>query len=194
MCIRDRGNVDDYEGGKSSGRSSGRSSGFSRGLGQGIGQAGVEAGVNLLGNGRRKHHHVRGGKISGKLGKVNNALQTYGPLAQSLANKFGIPYLSDALDTISDYTQSAQDIAELTGNGRRKHHRVRGGYFSHSASNVPHTRRLVRGETGHELQGSGPIKHHDGRSARASIVRQVMYERGVSLPQASKIVKEEGLY
>jgi hypothetical protein len=32
------------------------------------------------------------------------------------------------------------------------------------------------------------------RSARAAIVRQVMAERGVSLPQASRIVKEEGLF
>jgi len=31
-------------------------------------------------------------------------------------------------------------------------------------------------------------------SARAAIVKQVMAERGVSLPQASRIVKEEGLY
>lgn len=31
-------------------------------------------------------------------------------------------------------------------------------------------------------------------SARAEIVRRVMHERGVSLPQASRIVKEEGLY
>jgi hypothetical protein len=31
-------------------------------------------------------------------------------------------------------------------------------------------------------------------SARAAIVRQVMKERGCSLPQASKMVKEEGLY
>jgi hypothetical protein len=34
----------------------------------------------------------------------------------------------------------------------------------------------------------------DGRRARAAIVSQVMMERGVSLPQASKIVKDEGLY
>ena len=31
-------------------------------------------------------------------------------------------------------------------------------------------------------------------NARAAVVRQVMKERGCSLPQASKIVKEEGLY
>jgi hypothetical protein len=34
----------------------------------------------------------------------------------------------------------------------------------------------------------------DGRSARAKIVREVMQSQGVSLPMASKIVKEQGLY
>jgi hypothetical protein len=38
------------------------------------------------------------------------------------------------------------------------------------------------------------ILPRDGRTARADIVRQVMAERGVSLPQASSIVKNEGLY
>lgn len=37
-------------------------------------------------------------------------------------------------------------------------------------------------------------KGNDGRSARAEIVRQVMQSQGVSLPMASKIVKEQGLY
>lgn len=37
-------------------------------------------------------------------------------------------------------------------------------------------------------------KKPDGRQARAQIVRQVMQQRGVSLPQASRIVKSEGLY
>lgn len=35
---------------------------------------------------------------------------------------------------------------------------------------------------------------HDGRSARAEIVRRVMHEYGCSLPQASKYVKEHNLY
>jgi hypothetical protein len=34
----------------------------------------------------------------------------------------------------------------------------------------------------------------DGRAARAAVVRKVMQDRGVSLPMASKIVKQEGLY
>lgn len=35
---------------------------------------------------------------------------------------------------------------------------------------------------------------NDGRKARAQIVAKVMRERGCSLPEASKIVKAEGLY
>lgn len=40
-------------------------------------------------------------------------------------------------------------------------------------------------------RSAGP---NDGRRARAQIVKKVMMERGVSLPEASKIVKAEGLY
>jgi hypothetical protein len=35
---------------------------------------------------------------------------------------------------------------------------------------------------------------NDGRKVRAELVRKVMRERGCSLPEASKIVKSEGLY
>jgi hypothetical protein len=34
----------------------------------------------------------------------------------------------------------------------------------------------------------------DGRTARAQLVRKIMQERGVSLPQASRIIKQEGLH
>jgi hypothetical protein len=46
-------------------------------------------------------------------------------------------------------------------------------------------RRLGRGKKS---------KATGSRSARAAVVKQVMAERGVSLPQASRIVKEEGLF
>lgn len=39
-----------------------------------------------------------------------------------------------------------------------------------------------------------PMRRQDGRRMRAEIVARVMRERNVSLPQASKMVKEEGLY
>jgi hypothetical protein len=38
------------------------------------------------------------------------------------------------------------------------------------------------------------MRRQDGRRMRAEIVARVMRERNVSLPQASKMVKEEGLY
>ena len=41
---------------------------------------------------------------------------------------------------------------------------------------------------------SGGARSGGARSERAQIVKQVMAERGCSLPQASRIVKEEGLY
>lgn len=40
----------------------------------------------------------------------------------------------------------------------------------------------------------GGAKKSDGRSARAAIVKQVMAQRGVSMIEASRIVKSEGLY
>jgi hypothetical protein len=39
--------------------------------------------------------------------------------------------------------------------------------------------------------GSG---RRDGRSARAAVVREVMREMGMSLPEASRYVKQNGLY
>jgi hypothetical protein len=51
-------------------------------------------------------------------------------------------------------------------------------------------RRLKKQLGGAKKKQSGS----NGRSARAQIVAKVMRERGVSLPQASRIVKQEGLY
>ena len=47
---------------------------------------------------------------------------------------------------------------------------------------------------GYGKSGKSRKSGHDGRGARAAIVKKVMQERGVSLPMASKIVKQEGLY
>jgi len=48
-------------------------------------------------------------------------------------------------------------------------------------------KRMYKSRRGGSLSGGA-------RSERAAIVKQVMAERGCSLPQASRIVKEEGLY
>lgn len=53
--------------------------------------------------------------------------------------------------------------------------------------------RARRGEAAVEqVVGSG--RRQDGRSARAAVVREVMREMGMSLPEASRYVKQNGLY
>ena len=47
---------------------------------------------------------------------------------------------------------------------------------------------------GYGKSGKSRKSGNDGRGARAAIVKKVMQQRGVSLPMASKIVKQEGLY
>jgi hypothetical protein len=70
------------------------------------------------------------------------------------------------------------------GDGRLRH----SGRGSHSAS----------GEGSHTGRGShsasGDARKHRKPSARNLIVKRVMMERGCSLPEASAIVKREGLY
>ena len=43
-------------------------------------------------------------------------------------------------------------------------------------------------------KGTDLGKRHDGRKLRAKIVKKIMKERGLSMVQASKAVKAEGLY
>jgi len=63
------------------------------------------------------------------------------------------------------------------------------------SGNLP--RNMARKLVALAKRGSGkraPAGRSDGRAARAQIVKRVMRERGVSLMQASSIVKQEGLY
>jgi hypothetical protein len=64
--------------------------------------------------------------------------------------------------------------------------------WMYRSGNVAYKGRSQRGRGKLTIQHGGAKS--SGRSARAAIVKQVMAERGVSLPQASRIVKEEGLY
>jgi hypothetical protein len=58
----------------------------------------------------------------------------------------------------------------------------------------PIYRKPVKPNMPEDLGGPGRQPVRDGRMDRADIVKQIMKERGVSLPQASSIVKNEGLY
>jgi hypothetical protein len=62
--------------------------------------------------------------------------------------------------------------------------------WAYQGTTASRRRRVGRGV----LQITHGGKKTGARSARAAVVKRVMAERGVSLPQASKIVKEEGLY
>jgi len=75
------------------------------------------------------------------------------------------------------------------GNGRLPHRSERGGFmhnmFEEMQRMTQPQKQLVHG--GRVVGGRKP-------SARGAIVKKVMAERGLSLPQASKYVKEHGLY
>jgi hypothetical protein len=62
--------------------------------------------------------------------------------------------------------------------------------------NIP--RRFLVGSVAQNLamqaREGGKSMRRDGRSARAAVVRKVMADQGMSLPAASKYVKEHGLY
>jgi len=66
------------------------------------------------------------------------------------------------------------------GLGKHKAHKAHKAHEAHKAHKV------------HEAHKAHKV--HDGRSKRAAIVRQVMHSHGVSLPVASRMVKEQGLY
>ncbi len=80
--------------------------------------------------------------------------------------------LKGMLPLLGDYGTQASNLLGQVGYGKRRGRKARGGS------------RLVG------AGGAGV----DGRTARAQVVREVMAERGMTLAQASKTVKEEGLY
>jgi hypothetical protein len=115
-----------------------------------------------------------------------------------------------------EYGQQAANVMGALGLGRRP--RGRGaGWIDFAKKAASFAKPLIAqhgGEYGQQAAnimgslGLGRRKHKGGASAsarammglggkraeRAAIVKSIMQERGVTLPQASKIVKLEGLY
>jgi len=87
--------------------------------------------------------------------------------------------ISNAAKQAQDAYKMAQQYSPMVKDALNAY----GGEYGASAANA-------LGQVGLGRRRSG----NDGRSARAAIVRQVMMERGVNLPTASRIVKNEGLY
>jgi hypothetical protein len=58
----------------------------------------------------------------------------------------------------------------------------------------PATGPILNGAMGAGVSGGGVSGGGRGSSARNQLVRQIMKEKGLSLPQASKHIKENNLY
>ena len=80
-------------------------------------------------------------------------------------------------------------VSALMGAGRRDKVRQAIDDIEDLGSDIKHMVQRRRGGA-----FSAGARSGGARSERAEIVKQVMAERGCSLPQASRIVKEEGLY
>lgn len=102
------------------------------------------------------------------------------------------PIVDPSLPPAPEVPTDGGDMVDLDGDGipdtvvPRGHAGTSDMDWLYRSGNVEYAPRRGRGKKAK----SG----HDGRSARAEIVRKVMREHGLSLPQASKFVKEHGLY
>lgn len=68
--------------------------------------------------------------------------------------------------------------------------RARGG----AADSLEVAQLMAKGARANQGRPDKPMDGSGKKSGRAEIVKRVMKQRGVSLPEASKIVKAEGLY
>lgn len=111
---------------------------------------------------------LKGSEPSGGKIHVGKALKKVGKVAEPIAVGVASNVLADAI---------------TSGAGRRDKVRQAIDDIEDLGSDI---KRMARKSGGSSSGGA--------RSIRAGIVKQVMKERGVSLPEASKIVKAEGLY
>jgi len=127
-----------------------------------------------------------GGKIS--MGKIGKSIgKEVGKSALRVGTDVGEQMLASYLageGRGDKVRQAIDDIEDLGSDIKRMYQRRRGGAQS-GGKGVFKTQSFH--EMGRDLKGGA-------RHERAQIVKQVMAERGCSLPQASRIVKEEGLY
>jgi hypothetical protein len=112
---------------------------------------------------------------------------------------FGKSLASASKPLLAQYGgQTGAKVANAMGAFGLGHHKRRGkGWLSSGLKLAPHLINALGGSDprSNALSAYGMGKGgKDGRTARAHLVRKIMQERGVSLPQASRIIKEEGLH
>jgi hypothetical protein len=151
---------------------------------------GVSGGAD--GGRHHKHHSMQG---AGFWDDFKHGFDMVAKPFAKIAKPFigALPYGNVANAGLSalGYGRKHRRGAGLTGGidmdvGYNPDHTMEGGYHHMGAG-------LSGGADGgkHKRAKAGA---HDGRRARAQIVKKVMAEKGLSLPMASKYVKEHGLY
>jgi hypothetical protein len=113
---------------------------------------------------------------------------------------------------VSTIAPIAMKVLPLLAAGKPRHHHGgasnsnTGAYDGQGKLQITHggmagcgTGAGMLGQDGHGVRRGGKAKRapagpHDGRKVRAAIVNKVRMERGLSLIEASKYVKEHGLY
>jgi len=100
-----------------------------------------------------------------------------GRLSNLTGGKKSPPLPKGVVLAVSD---TAQRIARARGSG--------------APDSLEVTQLMAKGARANQGRPDKPMDGSGKKSGRAEIVKRVMKQRGVSLPEASKIVKAEGLY
>jgi hypothetical protein len=174
--------------------------------------------AGMFGLGHRRGRKPRGGAWYNNFGDFVNAGKQglkYGQDAYNMAGQV-TPYLKPLLNQYGgDYGKSASSGLSSIGLGRRGRKARGAGFWDDFSKGFDSTFRPgmavlkplmgLAGPEGQAMAGvasalgygkhrKGGVRSGGARSTRGAIVKHVMNERGCSLAQASKIVKQEGLY
>lgn len=148
-----------------------------------------------LGRGEVLPPHPKGGNWADDLGKISNIVAPFAPLMMAMGRDEMCG--GDVLGDIGKVTQAvAPFLPLLMGLGRAKRKQPRGGAL---IMDNPAQFKINTGVMPPALASYNPPRPStsgSGRkpSERGAIVKRIMAEKGMSLPQASKYVKEHGLY
>jgi len=152
-----------------------------------------------LGRGEAMPPHPCGGNWADDLGKVSQAIAPFAPLLMAMGREPKM-YGGDALGDIGKVTQAvAPFLPLLMGLGRARRRAPPKAKAGALIKDVPSQFHINTGLMPPALASYNPpvpSVSGSGRkpSERGAIVKRIMAEKGMSLPQASKYVKEHGLY
>jgi len=138
-----------------------------------------------------------GGDVLGDIGKVTQAVAPFLPLLLGLGRaRRRVPRGGNFLDDLGKVSSAIAPFAPLLmGLGKPKKSK-KGGVLIKDVPSQFHTNTGLMPPALASYNPPVPSVSGSGRkpSERGAIVKRIMAEKGMSLPQASKYVKEHGLY